>query len=240
MGSTLCIAACELASAGALPTDSAELYRDVFRQPQAALAELEFGVADSGSPHDSTTNHAVAELHREMQHERATGRAVVTQWKDDNVWDVEPLEFVKTVCRVKAWTTFVAPLLVGGIVGGADDATLAALRRFAVLLGVASHVADETRRDRDLCGRTLAIAHAVRSAEPGLREELVAELAQEQPKTDLLATAMQVAGSHAFRRAFVRRLATQARAALAAAYDGPLETDSYLRLDGLAVALLER
>ena len=176
-------------------------------------------------------------IHSELAREVAEGQATFEGWTRDDCWDIEQLDYVKAVCRVRAWGTFVAPVLCGAAVANPASTRTRWLRRHAVLLGVAFYVAAEAEAAAVTPGlRSLPLLHAVHAAEPGLRDELVEAL---QPLDRVAPTnregvperlpavqaqrvrdAMAVAGSVKYARFFAHQLAGQARDALDQACQG--------------------
>ena len=155
-------------------------------------------------------------IQAEMARELAAGCQTVAGWIRDDRWEIEQLEYVRVVCQTRAWAAFVAPAVCGATIASPGDPRVLWIRRFAVLLGVASCIQGETQDPTSGPGRrSLPVLHAVNAAEPGLREELLRALAApaaQPPK--LVERAMRVAGSIAHAHAFARHLAHRANAAL--------------------------
>lgn len=245
LGPALCLSACGLLGGPIEAAKSAaavvELTRGTFVMSQREWAAVEFGPAGTPASGEGRLSVAVGplvqhaqglnpdaalrtlEIHAEMAREFAAGNRTIADWIAHRRWDIEQLEYVKVVCQTKAWSTFVAPLMSGVVAANASEERALLFRRFAVLLGTASYIAREANAvDGCTARRSLPILHAVHSAEPGLREELVDALTTQQPTDphELIRNTMAVAGSVEYTRAFTRHLAKRARAALAHACAG--------------------
>jgi geranylgeranyl diphosphate synthase type II len=102
------------------------------------------------------------------------------------------------VYKKTSWYTFVAPVMIGGIVAGAARAQLVALRKFASLLGIAFQIQDDvlnltsegSRYGKELAGdlwegkRTLILLHAVQAASVAEQERARAILLKPRPRID--------------------------------------------------------
>lgn len=245
LGPALCLSACSLLGG---PTETAtsaaavvELTRGSFAMSQRDWTAVEFGPAKASAGGGGRLSLAVGalvqhaqglnpdaalrtlEVHAEMAREFAAGNQTIADWVTHRRWDIEQLEYVKVVCQTKAWSTFVAPLMSGVVAANASDERARLFRRFAVLLGTASYIGREAKTLRGCAGdRSLPILHAVHSAEPGLREELVDALTtpRQRRADELVRNTMTVAGSVEYTRAFARHLAERARTVLAQACAG--------------------
>jgi geranylgeranyl diphosphate synthase type II len=137
-----------------------------------------------------------------MARETAEGQAVELAWIRANDWDHEDRDYVRMVYQKTAWYTFVAPIQIGAIIAGADDAQRRRLGHFAVLLGIAFQIqddllnleGDETAYGKEIAGdlwegkHTLVLTHALRQATPEARTRALAILAKRRPlRRELLA-----------------------------------------------------
>jgi geranylgeranyl diphosphate synthase type II len=107
------------------------------------------------------------------------------------------------VHKKTGWYSFIAPVLMGGIIAGAPRPLLGRMSRFAALLGIAFQIQDDLlsltgaeertgKRARDdlLEGkRTLMLLHSMRSASPGERRRLQGILSRRRPRESARAEA---------------------------------------------------
>lgn len=119
-----------------------------------------------------------------MARASAEGQALELAWVRDGRWDLSDADYVRMVYRKTSWYTFVAPVLVGGIIAGASKRALRPWRAFAAALGIAFQVqddvlnltADPARYGKEIGGdlwegkRTLALSHFLRTTTPEVRE----------------------------------------------------------------------
>jgi geranylgeranyl diphosphate synthase type II len=133
----------------------------------------------------------------DMVKESAEGQMLELAWIRDADWMPSERDYVRMVHKKSAWYTFVAPVTIGAVIAGVDDATLRALRRFATALGVAFQIQDDvlnleagTAYGKELAGdlwegkHTLILAHALRHAGASDRERALATLARPRPGED--------------------------------------------------------
>src|SRR5437870_2044776 len=120
----------------------------------------------------------VLEAVARMARESAEGQAIELDWVRRRRWDLSDADYVRMVYKKTAWYTFVAPMLIGGIIAGAPASRLTALRKFAASLGVAFQIQDdvlnliaaETLYGKEIGGdlwegkHTLILLHAMRCA----------------------------------------------------------------------------
>lgn len=241
LGPALCMSACGLLGGtlhAATPSAAAvELARGALGASRGEWAGVEFGgscdegrlslaveaVLDQSQRLNPDAAMRTLEVLAEMAREFAEGKRTIAEWVARRRWDIEQLEYVKVVCRTKAWSAFVAPLMCGVAIANASEERARLFRRFAVLLGTASFIAREADAPHLGPGRrSLPLLHALHSAEPGLREDLEDALTPPiQPEArELIENTMMVAGSFAYTRTFARHLATRAREALEEACAG--------------------
>jgi len=130
-----------------------------------------------------------------MARETAEGQALELGWIRTREWDLTDTDYLRMVYKKTSWYTFVAPMLAGAIVAGAEPACLVALRKFAVSLGLAFQIqddvlnltADRTHYGKEIGGdlwegkHTLILLHALRSASPSERRRAHAILAKPRP-----------------------------------------------------------
>jgi geranylgeranyl diphosphate synthase, type II len=86
----------------------------------------------------------ILDLVATMLRRTVEGQALELAWIADNRWDVTQAEYVEMVTLKTAWYTFVAPLACGGIAANAPADLIGELRAFAIDLGVAFQIRDDT------------------------------------------------------------------------------------------------
>jgi geranylgeranyl diphosphate synthase type II len=78
-----------------------------------------------------------------MTRESTEGQAIELDWIRNDQWQLTDTDYIRMVYKKTSWYTFIAPVLIGGIVAGAPIAQLRPLRKFAALLGVAFQIQDD-------------------------------------------------------------------------------------------------
>lgn len=140
----------------------------------------------------------ILQLVARMARVSTEGQALELDWIRRGCWDLRAADYVRMVYKKTSWYTFVAPVMIGGIVAGATHAQLVALRKFASLLGIAFQIQDDvlnltsegSRYGKELAGdlwegkRTLILLHAVQAASPAERERAHAILLKPRPRLD--------------------------------------------------------
>ena len=125
----------------------------------------------------------ILEVVARMARESAEGQMMELDWIRASDWTPSDRDYVRMVYKKSAWYTFLTPLLVGAIAGGADRFFQQRLVRFATLLGVAFQiqddvlnlVAEESDYGKEIDGdlwegkHTLILIHAMRGAMPAER-----------------------------------------------------------------------
>jgi geranylgeranyl diphosphate synthase type II len=131
------------------------------------------------------------------------GQALELGWRRSNAVDLEPADYIWLTGKKTCWYTTVSPLRVGAIVGSRGTASLEALSRFGLYLGVAFQIRDDLL---DLVGsdedqgeelladlregkRTLMLVHLLARATGAHRDWLVDYLSV--PETERAATDVQ-------------------------------------------------
>jgi geranylgeranyl diphosphate synthase type II len=137
----------------------------------------------------------ILQLVARMARESAEGQALELAWIRGREWDLTDTDYLRMVYKKTAWYTFVAPMLVGAAVAGAEPRCLVALRKFAVCLGLAFQIQDDVLNltaDPKLYGKeiggdlwegkhTLIVLHMLRSATDAERRRAEAILARARP-----------------------------------------------------------
>lgn len=125
-----------------------------------------------------------------MAQESAEGQALELDWIRRGTWSLDDADYVRMVYKKTSWYTFVTPLLIAGIVAGVDAASLATLRRFGGLLGIAFQMQDDllnVTAERGKYGKeiggdlwegkhTLILLHALRTGDAESRARALAVL----------------------------------------------------------------
>jgi len=130
-----------------------------------------------------------------MAQESAEGQALELDWVRRAHWQISDADYIRMILKKTSWYSFVTPMLIGGIVAGASPTRLAALRAFAVCVGIGFQIqddilnitADERLYGKEICGdlwegkHTLILLHALRSATPAEQGRAEAVLAKPRP-----------------------------------------------------------
>ncbi len=130
-----------------------------------------------------------------MARESAEGQAIELDWIRSGRWELGDDDYLEMVHKKTSWYTFITPMLMGGIIAGQSDHRLAALERFAALLGPAFQIqddvlnlrADEGGYGKEFAGdlwegkRTLILTHLLRSLPERERTRAVSVLGKPRP-----------------------------------------------------------
>ncbi len=133
-----------------------------------------------------------------MARESAEGQAMELAWIRDGNWKLGDRDYLRMVHKKTTHYTFIAPMVLGGIVAGASAETLGRLRRFATALGAAFQIqddilnlsAEERPYGKEILGdlwegkHTLILMHALRSATQRERQRATAILRKARPSAD--------------------------------------------------------
>jgi geranylgeranyl diphosphate synthase type II len=187
----------------------------------------------------------VMQIIARMSRESVEGQALELEWVRRGRWDLRDGDYLRMVHKKTGWYTFVAPVVIGGIIAGVPPQRLAVLRRFATYLGVAFQIqddvlnldADEARYGKEIAGdlwegkRTLLLLHALRAMPQEEREEanrILARPRAEKRAAEVawLLEAIQRRGGARYARQVAGRYAGRAREMLARA-DGWLSPSTH-------------
>mgnify|MGYP002631820900 CR=1 FL=1 len=116
----------------------------------------------------------------DMARESAEGQALELFWIREGRWDLSDEDYFHLVHKKTCWYTFLAPILIGGIIKGVADDKMKTLEAFAVELGVAFQIVDDVLNlevgdgayGKEHLGdlwegkHTLILMHAMRTANP--------------------------------------------------------------------------
>jgi geranylgeranyl diphosphate synthase type II len=128
-----------------------------------------------------------------MARESAEGQAIELEWIRTHDFDRGDADYVAMVEKKTSHYSFIAPGVIGGILGGADAALLAAIERFFRPLGVAFQIQDdllnltgdygkEARGDLWEGKHTLILMHAMRQASSRERRRAAEILKKPRPR----------------------------------------------------------
>jgi len=137
----------------------------------------------------------VVERGSRMARESAEGQAPELAWSRGRVWELGEIDYLRMVRKKTSYYTFITPVLLGGILAGADASTLSALRRFGAALGAAFQIQDDVLNvsaspesyGKDRLGdlregkHTLIVLHMLRNAEPAERARALSVLSRPRP-----------------------------------------------------------
>jgi geranylgeranyl diphosphate synthase type II len=133
-----------------------------------------------------------------MTRQTVEGQARELEWVRSNAWRLDDADYLEMVELKTSWYSFITPLQVGAIAGGAAPEWLAPLESFGRHLGAAFQITDDLlnlRADPEDYGkeiggdlwegkRTLMLLHALRCAEPNERMRAVHILSKRRPGAD--------------------------------------------------------
>lgn len=162
------------------------------------------------------------------------GQALDLGWARDGRYDITPEDYLTMAIHKTAHYSGAVPLVVGAIVGSADDEIVEALRSYGLDTGLAFQIQDDLlnlvgtdeakkkdfRSDITEGKRTLVVVHALQNAAPEARERLVEILSSKERDPEVLAEAvaiMEETGSIDYARTFAEDLTLNAKARLAGA-----------------------
>lgn len=131
-----------------------------------------------------------------MARESTEGQALELHWIQQQEWRLTDSDYTRMVYKKTSWYSFITPMLVGGIVAGMPTESLATLRRFAALLGIAFQIQDDILNltaEGDAYGKeiagdlwegkhTLIVMHMMRSATERERDCARAILCKSRPR----------------------------------------------------------
>lgn len=132
-----------------------------------------------------------------MARESAEGQAIELHWIRAGDWPLRDADYLRMVYKKTSWYTFIAPILVGGVVAGASPEQLATLRKFAALLGIAFQIQDDVLNlvaeggayGKEIAGdlwegkHTLILMHALRGTTAAERAHALRILSTPRPST---------------------------------------------------------
>lgn len=175
----------------------------------------------------------ILEIVARMARESVEGQAIELDWVRRGHWMASDRAYCLMTYKKTCWYTFIAPIQLGAVIGGASDAQRMDLRRFATYTGVAFQIqddvlnltAEEGRYGKEVAGdlwegkHTLMLLHAMRSATPA--ERAAAQRALGRPRgrkrqadIDLLLALIDRHGGIQRAQALAGRLASKAEQVL--------------------------
>jgi geranylgeranyl diphosphate synthase, type II len=124
------------------------------------------------------------------------GQAVELEWVRRSAWEMSDHDYFLMSHKKSCWYTFIAPIMIGAIIGGSDEHQLSSLKKYATHVGLAFQIhddvlnliADEGLYGKEIGGdlwegkRTLMLLHMVRSASRSEQER--ARTILERPRAD--------------------------------------------------------
>ncbi len=130
-----------------------------------------------------------------MAQESAEGQAMELDWVRRAHWQISDADYLRMILKKTSWYSFVTPVLIGATIAGVARERMAALRAFAVFVGVAFQIqddvlnltADERVYGKEIGGdlwegkHTLMLLHAMRSASESERRHAEAILLKARP-----------------------------------------------------------
>lgn len=181
----------------------------------------------------------VADEFELMSRRTVEGQATELGWRQANVVDLDPEDYLDLVLRKTCWYTTIHPLRVGALIGSWGRADLDALVRFGFYLGAAFQIADdllnltaaadpygkESRGDLFEGKRTLMVIHLLRATSAGEHDSVVDFLRRDrvdrsEADVDRVLGLMHAHGSLEFARQFGEGIAEAARASFTEAFGG--------------------
>jgi geranylgeranyl diphosphate synthase type II len=134
----------------------------------------------------------ILELVSRMVRESVEGQAIELDWIRRDCWELRDRDYCLMAYKKTCWYTFVAPMLISGIIVGTTRAQTALLSKYASYVGVAFQiqddvlnlVGDENQYGKESCGDlwegkyTLILLHMLRSAKMSERRECIRILRQ--------------------------------------------------------------
>jgi len=133
-----------------------------------------------------------------MARESVEGQMLELAWIRGKRWDLRDRDYVRMVHKKTGWYSFISPVQVGALAAGAPAATVSALGRFALTLGIAFQIKDdllslegtEAEIGKDALGDlwegkyTLPLLHALRTVSDTERQQAVSILSRPRGERD--------------------------------------------------------
>ena len=85
----------------------------------------------------------ILELISRMVRESVEGQAIELDWIRHQRWDLRDRDYCLMAYKKTCWYTFIAPMLISGIILGANRTRMAQLRKYAAYVGVAFQIQDD-------------------------------------------------------------------------------------------------
>lgn len=188
---------------------------------------------------EDATKLAVLDAIGEMSARTVEGQALDVGWVRDDVYDLTPADYLDMALGKTGYYSGIAPLKIGGIIGGATDSEREALEGFGRGSSIAFQIQDDLLnilgeertmgKDRltDVIEskRTLMVIHCLTEAEPRDRERLVALLrlghGKSREQAGEIVELMERYGSVDYARSVARGLIREARSYLDVVRDSP-------------------
>jgi geranylgeranyl diphosphate synthase type II len=140
----------------------------------------------------------ILQIFARLARESVEGQMMELSWVRQRRWGVTDREYLRMVHKKTGWYSFISPVLVGAIAGGAANPTRDAMGAFALCLGIAFQIKDdllsleatEAEIGKDTLGDlwegkyTLALLHSLRTVASSDRALALDILARPQPRHD--------------------------------------------------------
>lgn len=145
--------------------------------------------------------HVLASI-ADMARETAEGQALELSWIRHADYDLRDADYIRMVHQKTTWYTFLTPIRIGCVLGGASPELECKLRRWGTLIGAAFQIqddvlnleAEEQEYGKEIDGdlwegkHTLILVHALRLASVTERAHALKVLAKPRPPTPAEAT----------------------------------------------------
>jgi geranylgeranyl diphosphate synthase type II len=224
-----------------------------------ALAMLSLRPLSDDGVLGSRIQRAILDEFLSMAQRTIAGQAKELGWRQDNIVDLDPHDYLELIGAKTCWYTTIYPLRVGALIGSRGSADLEGLTRFGFYLGAAFQIRDDLlnllgteegygkeRLDDVWEGkRTLMLIHVLGAASPADRRWLEAYLAK--PQSERTATEVRrivdLMGEHGsveFAVDYGHGIADAAHGALDGAFAGVPPSHHVSFIAGLVPYMLER
>lgn len=141
----------------------------------------------------------------EMARATAEGQSMELEWIREGRWDQTDRSYVRMVYKKSAWYSFLTPVTLAALSADAEPSQLGALRRFAILLGVAFQIQDDVLNlkgdtkdyGKEIAGdlwegkHTLILLRTLRRATTGERERAERILRRPRPNAPASGSSLQ-------------------------------------------------
>jgi geranylgeranyl diphosphate synthase, type II len=195
----------------------------------------------------------------ETMFQTVEGQAWELGWRKDNIYDVEPSDYLRMVTKKTCWYTAIFPCRAGALIGTERALEPDRFVQFGYFLGVAFQIQDDilnvagNRKEyrKDFAGdiaegkRTLMLIHLFKNATPKDRKRLKGFFALSYAKRrdeDIrwILRLMDKYGSVEFARSFAHRFAGAALFEFSKAFSSARRSEDYDFIEALVLHAVER